>query len=330
MALAVRRVVPDAVLRRVRSDDHRGHVLDVDRSTVPRRNQQQADIGNSRQGLAGRDAANGAGVADLSRHKRTIGILHLGDELLKRNAEQGQFFGIRLDPDLLGAAARDVGQTDTVDLRQLGAQFVGEFVEVLVRPSVGRERLRREREGGHGDVVDASANNQGLRNADRDPVQIGPDLLMNPQDRVVGLRSDQKARGDHDAIVFGLAIDMLHAIDALDDRLERLGDELNRIGRTQSVRIDADVDHGDADLGLFLTRNDDDGDQADDKRREQKQRRQRRIDSRAGEPPRQAEIHGCTNWSPARRPDRISRPSGISGFGRSRPRCTGTSMVRSA
>ena len=36
-----------------------------------------------------------------------------------------------------GGAAGDVGQADVVDLHQLGAQLVGEFVEILVRPAVG-------------------------------------------------------------------------------------------------------------------------------------------------------------------------------------------------
>ena len=98
---------------------------------------------------------------------------------------------------------------------------------------------------------------------------------MNAKDGVLGLGSDQEARGDHDAVVFGLAVDVLHAIDALDDGLERLGNQLDRIRAAQSVRVDADVDHGNADLGLFLARNDDHRDHADDQRRQQEQRRQR-------------------------------------------------------
>ena len=193
IAFAVARIVPDAVLGRVRSDDDGGDVLDIDRSSVPRRNQQQADIGNSRQGLAGRDAADDAGVADLSGKERAIGILHLGDELLQRDAEQGQLLRIRLDPDLLGAAAGDVGQPDAVDLHHFGAQLVGEFVEILVRPAIGGLGLRRKREYGDGDVVDAAPDNQGLGNADRDAVQIGADLLVNAKDRVLGLGADQES-----------------------------------------------------------------------------------------------------------------------------------------
>ena len=329
LALAVARIVPDAVLDRVGPDDDAGDVLDVDRTSVPRRNQQEADVGNAGQGLARRHAANRAGIADLSGHERAVGVLHLGDELLQRHAEQRQFFRIGLDPDLLGAAAGNVGQADAVDLHQFRAQLVGEFVEILVGPALGGLRLRRKRQHGHGDVVDAAADDQGLGNADRDAVEIGADLLVNAKDGVLGLGSDQEARGDHDAVVFGLAVDVLHAIDALDDGLERLGDQFDRIRAAQAVGVDADVDHGDADLGLFLARNHDHGDHADHQRRQQEQRRQRRTDGGPGQPARQSEIHGCTNWSPGRMPDRISRPSGRSGLARFRPRCTGALTVRS-
>ena len=123
---------------------------------------------------------------------------------------------------------------------------------------------------------------RGSGNADRDAVEIGADLLVNAKDRVVGLGADQKARGHHHPIVFGLAVDVLDPVDALDDGFQRLGDEFDRVGPAQSVGVDADVDHGNADLRLFLARDDDDGDQADDQRGEQKQRRQRRANASPG------------------------------------------------
>ncbi|OIQ68674.1 hypothetical protein GALL_497320 [mine drainage metagenome] len=330
LALAVARIVPDPVLGRVGSNDDGRDVLDINRPPVPRRNQDQTDVGNTRQCLAGRDAADDPGFPDLACQERTIGVLHLGDELLQRDAKQRQLLGIRLYPDLLGGGAGDIGQSYTVDLRQLGAQFVGEFVEILVSPALGGRGLRRKRQHGDGDVVDSAPDNQRFGNANRNPVQIGPDLLMNAKDCLVGLRSDQEARSHHHAIVFGLAVDVFYPIDALDDRFQRFGHEFDRVGPAQPVGVDANIDQGNADLGLFLARNNGDCDEADHERGEQEQRRQRRIDRRPGEPPGQSEIHGCTSWSPGRMPDRISRPLGNSGEGRSRPRCTGTSMVRSA
>ena len=45
--LAVAAIVPDPVLGGIRTDDNGCNVLDVDRTSVPRRNQQKTDIRNS-------------------------------------------------------------------------------------------------------------------------------------------------------------------------------------------------------------------------------------------------------------------------------------------
>ncbi|MHC2273993.1 hypothetical protein ACVME8_000604 [Bradyrhizobium diazoefficiens] len=246
---------------------------------------------------------------------------------LQRDAEQRQFFRIWLDPDLLRRAARDVGQSDAVDLYELRAQLVGELEQVLVRPAPGRLWLRRQCQYRHRDIIDATTDDQRFGDADWDAIDIGADLLMDAEDRILRLRSDQEPRGDHHAVVLGLAVDMLDAVDALDDRFQRLRDEFNCVGTAQAIGIDADIDHWHADLRLFLTRDHHDGDEADHERREQEQRCQRRGDRRLGKPARESEIHGRTNWSPARTPDRISSPSGSAGVGSSRPRCTGTSTT---
>jgi hypothetical protein len=96
---------------------------------------------------------------------------------------------------------------------------------------------------------------------------------MDAKDSIVGFRSDQEARGHHHAVVFSLAVDVFHAVDTLDDRLQRFGHEFDRVGPAQAVGVDADIDQGNADLWLFLARNNGDRDEADDERGDQKQRR---------------------------------------------------------
>ena len=177
-----------------------------------------------------------------------------------------------------------------------------ELIEVLVGPARRRFRLRRQREHHDGDVVDAAADDQRLGNADRDAVDVGADLLVDAQDGVVGVGADEEARRHHDAIVVRLAVDVLDAVDALDDVLERLGHQFDRVRRLEAVGVDQDVDHRHADLRLFLARNGEKRDQADGERRQQEQRRQRRADGRLREPPRQSELHGRTSTSPALQP----------------------------
>ena len=149
---------------------------------------------------------------------------------------------------------------------------------------------------------------------------------MNAQDGFIGLGTDEEARRHHDAVVLGLAVGMLDTVDRLDDRLQRLGHQFDGIRRLQAVGAHGDVDHRHADLRLFLARN---GHQRDEPRRQrcqQEQRRQRRADRRLGQSTGESEVHGRTNRSEVRNPDRISMPSGMSWFGAGRPRCTGTSV----
>ena len=183
-------------------------------------------------------------------------------------------------------------------------------VRPLAVQRVGRLRLRRQRQHDDGDVVDAAADDQRLGDADRDAVHVGADLFVDAQDRGVGAGADDEARGDHRAVVRGLRIDVLDAVDALDDRLQRLGDELDRVLGLQAVGAHVDVHHRHGNLRLLLARQRDQRDEAEREGRQQEQRRQRRGD----------EIRVSR---PAMPSFMVSRPcrrrEGRSGFRRARP-----------
>ena len=115
----------------------------------------------------------------------------------------------------------------TSSVRSLSASSI----EILVGPALRRFRLRRQREHDHRDIVDAASDDQRFGNADRDAIDVGANLLVHPQDRVVGFGADQEARRHHDAVVDRLAVDVFDAVDALDDGFERLGHQLDRIRR---------------------------------------------------------------------------------------------------
>ena len=78
----------------------------------------------------------------------------------------------------------------------------------------------------------------------------------------------------------------------LDDGLQRLGDQLDRVHRLQPARLDVDVDHRHADLRLLLARQRVEREDADRQRRQQEQRRQRRVDEESGEDAGDAQLHG--------------------------------------
>ncbi len=275
LALRSRHFHPDTVFLRARTDNHRGHIADIDRTIVARRHQQQTDIGNAAQRLPGGDIAHRIVVANAAGLERAIGAPHLVDELLQRHAIERELLRIGLDADLLGAAARNVGQTDIVGLDQFGLQLFGEFVEVFVGPARRGLRLRRQGQHHNGDVIDAAADDQRLRNANRNAIEIGTDLFMDAQDGVIGIGADEESRGHHHPIIDRLAVDVFDPVDALDDFLKRLGHQFDRVRRLEPVGVDPDIHHRDADLRLLLARNGEERDQADREGSQKKQGRQR-------------------------------------------------------
>ena len=136
---------------------------------------------------------------------------------------------------------------------------------------------------------------------------------MHAQDGGVRRGADEEAGGDHHLVVGGLGIDVLDPVDALDDGLERLGDELDRVLGLQPVGADDDVDHRNRDLRLLLAGERDQRQDTEDEGGDQEEGSQRRGDRRAGEPAGDAEVrlavlragvvaHGTTTSSPARSP----------------------------
>ena len=160
---------------------------------------------------------------------------------------------------------------------------------------------------------------------------------MHAQDRRILIRAHEKARGDHHPVVHGLRIDMLDLADALDDLFQRLGDQLNGVGRAQAVRLHQHIHHRHADLRFLFARQHGQRERAEQDRGEQDHGRQRRVDEQprkmTGKSKRSAASgivtifgirHGWLMTSPGRRPERISRPASVS-----RPGCTTTSLPSS-
>ena len=97
-------------------------------------------------------------------------------------------------------------------------------------------------------------------------------FVVHAQDGDIRRSSDQKARGHHHSIVPSLGVDVLDAVDALDDGLQRLGDQLYRVLGPQPVGAHVDVDHRHRDLRLLLARQRDQRHQTEHECRKQEKR----------------------------------------------------------
>ena len=315
----------DTVLRWLGREVKARDVAHIDGPPVARRQQEVADLAEALQGLARDEHALFAFVANRAELERAVGARQLGRQLLQRDAVERQLFGVGLDADFLGLLADDVGEADIRQLGDFDLQLARQPCQVGGCPACRRLRGRRQRHHHHGHVVDAAPDDQRLRNADGNPVEIGAHLVVDAQDRGIGTGADGKARGDERAIVARLRIDVLDAVDALDDRLQRLRDELDGIFRLQPVGRDVEVHHGHGDLRLLLARQGDQRDEPERERRHEKQRRQGRGDEGAGETAGDAHLHGSTILSPETRPVSTSTRSAPPSSKRS-PSTTATSI----
>ena len=92
---------------------------------------------------------------------------------------------------------------------------------------------------------------------------IIPRFIVHAKDCGVGRGADEETSGDHRIVVARLRVDVLDAVDALDDRLHRLGNEFDGVLRLEARRLDVDVHQRDGNLRLFLARKRDERDQTD-------------------------------------------------------------------
>src|SRR5690606_21684667 len=127
---------------------------------------------------------------DAPDHERAVRVLKLVHQLTEGDAVEGQPFGVRLYPDLIGAASNDVGQPDILDLHQLMLQFLSDLAKTIVRPAIGGFRPGRQSEGNDGDIVDTATDDKRFRDAEGQLGNIGPYLLVYAQQRRVLIGAD--------------------------------------------------------------------------------------------------------------------------------------------
>ena len=112
---------PGAGVGRFGADDDVRHIAHIDRASVARRQEEEADIGHALQGLTGGDETGLVVCGDLAGGEGAVGLGDAAGELLQGDAVLRQAFRIRFDADLVGAAAGDIGQADILDRHQRGA-----------------------------------------------------------------------------------------------------------------------------------------------------------------------------------------------------------------
>ena len=307
--LPVPRPTPGAGLILAGGLGDRGDIAEQHRRAAGRAHGQPGQFLRIAQRLPGADRHGLAAFAHGSRGKGTVGLRYRLDHVTQRHAVNREPGRIGHHPQRRALAAGDEGQPDIVDLGDFAAQLARQLKQRLIAPLTRRAGLGGQRQHHDRHIGDSVDGHLRRGNPHRNAIGIGLDLFVDPGGRVLRVGADQEPRGDQHPVILGLGIDVLDPVDRLDDGFQWLGDQLDRIGRGQARRRDADIDHRHRNLRFFLARNGDGRDQPDHDRGEQEQRGQRRADRGAGDRPRNAEVHlplFPISTSPAPTPARIS------------------------
>ena len=267
------RPAPRARLALRRFLRHAGDIAQVDRRPGDRAHLERAHFAGSAHLGPGHDRCSSTALSHRSRRKGAVGLRDRLDEVADRDLVKRQPGGIGNDADRLLLSPDDKAQTDVIDLGEFGSQAGRQLVKRLLRPLAWSAWLRTQGKNDDRHVVNSAHGDLRRWNANRNTLDIRVDLLVHPGRRVLGIGADEEPCSDQNPVVLGLGVDVLDPVDALDDRFERPGDDLDRVARRQSRRSDANVDHRHADLRFFLARNGHRRDQSDANCREKKQRR---------------------------------------------------------
>ena len=250
--------------------------------------------------MSGNDQGCLTCLAHVADREGAVGLGHGFDQIAQRHAIGRQLARIRHHAQGHALAPGQEGEADIINLGHFGAQLTGQFGQSLIVPLPCRPRLRGQCQDDNRHIVDPPHGDLREWYPGRNAVLVRLDLFIDADRGIFRVGTDQKAGGDHHAVILRLGIDVLHAVHTAHDGLKRLGHQFYRIGCGQTGCLDHDVDHRHLDLRLFLARDRDGRDQADDDRGKQKQRRQRRLDRRPGKLARNAQFHGFSPPWPAR------------------------------
>ncbi len=153
------------------------------------------DLGRGYQSFAHDKVDLIAAIPELSGILRAIGIGDLGRQLLQGNSVKRESLGVGCDANAFGDLAHQIGQPDILRLGDLSAQLAGDAGQVIGADAIN-SGFRRQRQRHDGHIVDTAPDDQRLRNADRNPVDVRADPVMHPQNSSIRRGADLEASRD--------------------------------------------------------------------------------------------------------------------------------------
>ena len=156
---------------------------------------------------------------------------------------------------------------------------------------VGGPAGQRERDHRH--VVDFHRLDDPAADAGRNDVQVLVELLGELHQAPLAVLAHIVANGDDRLVLAAHRVDVLDAVDLIEDLFQGRGDQLLDFGRRMAGKIDVHVGQGDDDLRVLLARRQAQGRQADDRGQQNEDDRQVRFQKDLHDPVREVVFLAC-------------------------------------
>ena len=167
-------------------------------------------------------------------------------------------------------------------------------------------RCAGKREGHHGHVVDLDRLDDPAADARRNDVQILAEFLLKLDQASLAVFAHVVANRDDRLVLAAHRVDVLDAVDLIEDLFQGRGDQLLDFGRRMAGEIDVDIGQRHDDLRVFLARRQSQGRQADDRCQQDQNEREVRFQEDLHDPIREAVFLACADagmlshgWPPA-------------------------------
>ena len=269
----------------------RGHLLQVHRPVRRQSDHQVADVVRVLQHAAGLHRGHA-----IAAHERARGDVHVGgvDHLAdvgKRDVVGVHPVEIEADVDRAPASAVHVGERRAFDAAQVFEYVVGRASKLTVFRAGAREGDGQDRH-----VVHVRGLDQRLQRSRRHVVHVAHDAVVELDQRFFLVLSDLELHAHHAGGAHRRSIGVIDAGQSLEDRLERLDDELfDFVGRGPGFLHD-DIRRRYHDARILLARGNEEREHPREEREQHDQQRELAVDEIAGDPAGEVEAVFGTGW----------------------------------
>ena len=264
--------VPHQAGGRRRAIAQLGHIAQKHRVPLAHGHHQIGHLAGAGQIRAGFERQGPVALQQIAQGRALVGALQGAAQVVHGDAQGGQPGRVQLHLHGMARAAQGAHLARAGHALELQLQAVGHALEV-VGTDGGVGAVQGQADDGH--IIDALGFDQGFDHAQArgQPVAVAAHGVVQAHQGLGARHAHLELHGDHGQARARHRADMLGACHLGQHLLGRRGHPLLDIGHAGTREGNQHIGHGDVDLGLFLTRGDQHGEQAQQQRHQSQQGR---------------------------------------------------------